>query len=72
MTKKIDFFIDRFEGSFAVLLAGTVQIDFPRSLLPERVREGDYVTFLMEINEEKRRESGKEIDRLRRDLDRGT
>ncbi len=72
MTRKIDFYLDRFEGSFAVLLAGGAQLDFPRSLLPADAREGDFITFLIEVNKNKTRKNADEIGRLRQNLDGGS
>lgn len=41
--------IDRFEGTFAVLvLADERRLDVPRSLLPEGVGEGDHVVLTLD------------------------
>ena len=44
--------IDRFEGDYAVLLAGDKerQIDMPRDLLPEGAREGSCITISLELD----------------------
>ena len=44
--------IDRFEGDFAVLLAGEeeMKIDFPKSLLPEGAKEGMWLNLNIEID----------------------
>ncbi len=69
MTNKIDLYLDRFEGDYAVLIGAAAEFNFPRSLLPEDIREGDFVTFLMEVNKEKTGRSAGEIGRLRQELD---
>jgi hypothetical protein len=72
--------IDRFEGELAVLLVGEQHhpLDIPRSLLPHRVREGDYlrierreneiigVTVDEEATERARKRIAEKLDRLRR------
>ncbi|QNO15772.1 DUF3006 domain-containing protein [Alkalicella caledoniensis] len=44
--------IDRFEGEYAVLLIEQeeVQIDFPKRMLPENVKEGDILRFNIELD----------------------
>lgn len=46
--------IDRFEGGFAVLLAGPeeVAVNFPRRLLPVEAREGDVLEIALQIDRE--------------------
>lgn len=53
--KSLKVTVDRFEGDYAVLLAGEeedVRIDFPAVLLPEGCREGDVLDFAITRDEE--------------------
>ena len=56
MKKTHQGIIDRFEGNFAVILAGPEQeerFDLPRTLLPEDAAEGDIVTFSINTKKNK-------------------
>lgn len=58
--------IDRFEAEYAILLFEDyeVQVDFPKVLLPERVKEGDVVSLDIQINgqeTEKRRSNAENL-----------
>ncbi len=52
MSNKIKSVIDRFESDFAVLLVGDeeIQVDFPKKLLPEGAKEGDWLNLAFEID----------------------
>ena len=61
------FFVDSISEGTAVLLAcedGSVRMEIPLSVLPEGVREGDYLRTLFEIDAEKKNSMRREIDSL--------
>ena len=68
MTRYSNFYLDRFEGDFAVLLAEGVQIDFPRGLLPPEAVDGDTLTFSVNVDKEQGIKTAAEITRLRQRL----
>ncbi len=64
MKKNIIATIDRFEGNFAVILAGPEQeerFDLPRTLLPEDAGEGDIVTFSINTKKNKTAKAKQEV-----------
>lgn len=65
----ISAYIDRFEGSAAVLLLGDdmKKVNFPRSYLPKNVGEGDYITITIDYDEETTREAEREALALMKD-----
>ena len=62
----ISAYLDRFEGSLAVLLLGEEEkkVNFPKSFLPEEVEEGDYLKIEISRDEEKTAEAEAEALRL--------
>lgn len=46
----MELIIDRFEGSWAVILFGDQAFNFPRVLLPTAAREGDALKLTAEID----------------------
>ena len=67
---KITAVVDRFEGDKAVLLLAdeTKQVAFPRVCLPSEVKEGDCLTVMIEIDEERTREARAEAESLLAEL----
>ena len=65
--------LDRIEGGIAVVLAGedgdTVEIS--RSLLPPDSREGDMISFKLEVKDKKTKDEKEKIEGLIRTLGRG-
>ncbi|MBQ8682705.1 MAG: DUF3006 domain-containing protein [Selenomonadales bacterium] len=63
---KISAVIDRFEEDKAVLLLedAAAQAVFPRICLPREAKEGDYLTIMVAVDEERTREAGSEADSL--------
>ncbi len=65
----MNLIIDRFEESWAVLeLPDGTTFNFPRSLLPEEVKEGDILHFEVSIDEEATRKRREHIQELLDDL----
>ena len=64
--------VDRLEGpqqEIAVLLSDAgQQIDFPRRLLPENLREGDILDLDIRVDPDATRRAGEEIRRLQDEL----
>lgn len=62
--------IDRFEGSFAVLLVGEdeIPVNWPSQFLPVGVREGDYLDFSCTYNEIATHQAQEEAQKLLSDL----
>lgn len=59
--------IDRFEGNFAVVeLPNKKMINMPKTLVPEKAKEGDVLSI--EINRDETEKRGKEIKNLMDDL----
>lgn len=56
--KKTKATVDRFEGDFAVIIAESVSIDVPKSMLPENAKEGNavYITITNDTEETKTQE----------------
>ena len=50
--KKTKAIIDRFEGDFAVVLAGSESLDILKKMIPEGVKEGDVVYITITSDEE--------------------
>ena len=67
---KITAVVDRFEGDKAVLLLEeeAKQVVFPRECLPSNVKEGDYLSFAIEIDEIRTREAEAEAECLLAEL----
>ena len=63
---KISAVIDRFEEDKAVLLLedAAAQAVFPLICLPREAKEGDYLTIMVAVDEERTREAGSEADSL--------
>lgn len=64
MKKSHQGIIDRFEGNFAVILAGPEQeerFDLPRTLLPDDAGEGDIVTFSINTKKNKTAKARQEV-----------
>lgn len=75
MKKTHQGLIDRFEGDFAVILAGPEQeerFDLPKSLLPEDAAEGDIVSFSIITKRNKTARAKQEvagmIEKLKKDV----
>ncbi|WP_029544953.1 DUF3006 domain-containing protein [Selenomonas sp. AB3002] len=62
----ISAYLDRFEGSLAVLLLGEEEkkVNFPKSFLPEEAEEGDYLKIEISRDEEKTAEAEAEALQL--------
>lgn len=58
--------IDRFEEKMAVLLVGDkeAQVDFPKDLLPNGIKEGDWLKLTMEIDPEGKKKQKQKIEGL--------
>jgi hypothetical protein len=69
LTRRINFYLDRFEGDAAVLLVEGEEVNFPRKLLPAGVREGDHLVVSLGIDVEARTAAEDEISQLRQHLD---
>ena len=63
---KVTAVVDRFEGNKAVLLLAdeTKQSAFPRVCLPPETKEGDYLSIVIEIDEERTRQAEAEVKAL--------
>lgn len=56
--------IDRFEGDWAVVEYGETTFNFPRSLLPQDVKESDVITISISVDQtitKERRQKGEEM-----------
>ncbi|MFZ3131792.1 MAG: DUF3006 domain-containing protein [Desulfosporosinus sp.] len=56
--------VDRFEGDWAVIEYGRAAFNFPRSLLPPDVKEGDVITMSISVdqtNTKERRQKAEEM-----------
>ena len=47
---KMTVVLDRIEGDIAILLAGEVQIFWPRQFLPEGVKESDWIMIELTVD----------------------
>ncbi len=58
--------IDRFEGDFAVVMVGDkeIKVDIPRSLLPKGAREGSWLKFNLELDQEGTEKQKEKISKL--------
>lgn len=50
--KKTKVTVDRFEGNFAVVLAGSETLNILKKMLPEGTNEGDIVYIMISTDEE--------------------
>ena len=74
MKKTFSGVIDRFEGSYAVVLIGPEQeekMDIPKSLLPGEAREGDLVTLSIKVSPDKTKKAKEKVSDLIEQLKRG-
>jgi len=61
--------IDRFEGEWAVVeFEGRRTFDFPRSLLPAGVAEGDVLKFGVEVDKEETEKRRRKAEALAKEL----
>ncbi|MDI6605426.1 MAG: DUF3006 domain-containing protein [Thermoanaerobacteraceae bacterium] len=60
--------IDRFEGDLVVVEYGNKTFNFPKELLPENAKEGDVISFKVQINEKETGNRKKIIENLAKDL----
>ncbi|QSZ27101.1 DUF3006 domain-containing protein [Aceticella autotrophica] len=60
--------IDRFEGDWAVVEYGNKTFNFPKELLPENGKEGDVLSFNVQINKKETLNRNKIIENLAKDL----
>lgn len=51
--KKINITIDRIEGEIAILKTENNTINFPTSLLPDNIKEGDILNLIITTDQEK-------------------
>ena len=58
--------MDRIEGDVAVILAGEDEgkLEMSKSLLPDEYKEGDIMTFKIDIKDKKTKEKKEEIEGL--------
>ena len=68
MSETPSLYLDRFEEGMAVLIHDSREFAVPRELLPEDVREGDYLSLKLSIDPEKRAAAGQEISELQERL----
>lgn len=71
MSRKINCYLDRFEGDKAVLIIDGIEAYIPRMLLPNEVSEGDYLKIDMSIDAAKRKSVSSEIAELQERLKSG-
>lgn len=64
--------IDRFEGEYAVLLIEQeeVQMDFPKKLLPEDIKEGDILRINIELDPDETSAQEKRVGNILEKLNR--
>jgi hypothetical protein len=60
--------IDRFEGDSAVIEYGNKTFNVPKELLPENAKEGNVLSFKVQINEKETLNRNKIIENLAKDL----
>ncbi|MGJ7045097.1 DUF3006 domain-containing protein [Thermoanaerobacterium thermosulfurigenes] len=60
--------IDRFEGDYAVIEFGRITFNFPRTLLPKDLKEGDVIKFDVRIDSEETLKRSQKIKRLADEL----
>ncbi|WP_284680328.1 DUF3006 domain-containing protein [Aceticella autotrophica] len=60
--------IDRFEGDWAVIEYGEKFFNFPKELLPKDAKEGDVLSFYVQIDKKETEKRKKIIEDLARDL----
>lgn len=68
MTRKLECYLDRFEGDTAVILVSGRQIDLPREFLPSEAIEGDYLLLEIGLDKAAREKTRQDIYRLKREL----
>lgn len=64
----MDCYLDRFEGSSAVLLIGAIEIIVPASILPQTAREGDHLFLSVSINSAAREHTTSETSELQKKM----
>jgi hypothetical protein len=66
---KCTFMIERIEGTVAVLETEEGEtFEFPAAYLPEECGEGDYVDFVIAVNQDAADAAGESLDDLRSQL----
>jgi DNA mismatch repair protein MutH len=68
LSRKLNCYLDRFEGDTAVILVAGTQVEIPRGLLPDRAAEGDYLLMEITIDAEARAKAEQDISRLKHEL----
>lgn len=62
------FIVDRFEEDWAVIEYGRTTFNFPRSLLPPDVKEGDVITIDISVDETVTKERRQKTEDMMKDL----
>lgn len=73
-TTNFQGYLDRFEGEFAVVLIGEdgeERMEVPRKLLPEEVKEGDYLRFSVKSSPGKTIDAKKKVEEMLKKLKKG-
>lgn len=68
MTRRLNCYLDRFEGDLAVVLGEDREIRIHRTLLPDGAAEGDHLVITMVIDEQGRNSVSTEVKNLQRRL----
>jgi len=66
---QVNCYLDRFEGSSAVILIHGNEMVVPASILPEGVREGDHLLISVSIDTAARKQTGREVSELQQKLE---
>ena len=69
MDSQVNCYLDRFEGSSAVILIHGNEMVVPASILPEGVREGDHLLISVSIDTAARKQTGREVSELQQKLE---
>jgi hypothetical protein len=56
--------LDRIEGKTAVVLIGEDALEIAKDLLPDGAKEGDMISFKLELKDKKTKEEKEKIEKL--------
>jgi len=64
MKRSFTGILDRIEGRKAVVLIGDDALDIAKSLLPDGSKEGDIISFRLELKDKKTKEEKEKAEKL--------
>jgi hypothetical protein len=64
MKRSFTGILDRIEGKTAVVLVGEDALEMAKELLPEGAKEGDMISFKLELKDKKTKEEKEKMEKL--------